>query len=116
MMKKIREKSFHACINSSLRLLTLLPFIFLASNPADAEIVIDGELKETEWQQAETFEDFVVTRPFSLEAPTYKTKVMIYSDWRAFMLALLINNPWRPGIGENTTVTCLDKITTGMWL
>ena len=72
-MKKIRQNSF-------LYLLVLLPVIFLAFNPVNAEIVIDGELNETEWQQAETFEDFVVTRPFSLEAPTYKTKVMIYSE------------------------------------
>ena len=93
MTKKIREKSFHACINSSLRLLTLLPFIFLASNPAGAEIVIDGELNETEWQQAETFEDFVVTRPFSLEAPTYKTKVMIYSDLKGVYVGFVNQQP-----------------------
>ena len=43
-MKKIRQNSF-------LYLLVLLPVIFLAFNPVNAEIVIDGELNETEWQK-----------------------------------------------------------------
>ena len=86
MTKRIRQDSF-------LYLLVLLPFIFLAFNPARAEIVIDGELNETEWQQAETFEDFVVTRPFSLEAPTYKTKVLIYSDLKGVYVGFVNQQP-----------------------
>ena len=86
MMKKIRQNSF-------LYLLVLLPVIFLAFNPVNAEIVIDGELNETEWQQAETFEDFVVTRPFSLAAPTYKTKVLIYSDLDGIYVGFVNQQP-----------------------
>ena len=86
MTKRIRQDSF-------LYLLVLLPFIFLAFNPARAEIVIDGELNETEWQQAETFEDFVVTRPFSLDAPTYKTKVFIYSDLKGVYVGFVNQQP-----------------------
>jgi hypothetical protein len=86
MMKKIRQNSF-------LYLLVLLPVIFLAFNPVNAEIVIDGELNETEWQQAETFEDFVVTRPFSLAAPTYKTKVLIYSDLEGIYVGFVNQQP-----------------------
>ena len=86
MTKRIRQDSF-------LYLLVLLPFIFLAFNPARAEIVIDGELNETEWQQAETFEDFVVTRPFSLDAPTYKTKVLIYSDLKGVYVGFVNQQP-----------------------
>ena len=71
MMMKIRQNFF-------LSLLALLFFVFLDFNSIHAEIVIDGELNETEWKQAQEIEDFVVTRPFSLEAPTYKTKVLVY--------------------------------------
>ena len=32
-----------------------------------AEIIVDGRLDETEWQQAQRFKNFVETRPFSLK-------------------------------------------------
>ena len=86
MTQKIRQ-------NSSLSLLALLGFVFLGFNPIHAEIVIDWELNETVWIQALEFEDFVVTRPFSLEAPTYKTKVLIYSDLEGIYVGFINQQP-----------------------
>ena len=86
MTQKIRQ-------NSSLSLLALLFFVFLGFNPIHAEIVIDGELNEAEWKQAQAFEDFVVTRPFSLEAPTYKTKVLVYSDLEGIYVGFVNQQP-----------------------
>ena len=86
MMMKIRQNSF-------LSLLALLFFVFLDFNSIHAEIVIDGELNETEWKQAQEIEDFVVTRPFSLEAPTYKTKVLVYSDLEGIYVGFVNQQP-----------------------
>ena len=86
MTQKTRQNSF-------LSLLALLGFVFLDFNPIHAEIVIDGELNETEWKQAQAIEDFVVTRPFSLDAPTYKTKVLIYSDLEGIYVGFVNQQP-----------------------
>ncbi len=86
MTQKTRQDSF-------LSLLALLGFVFLSFNPVHAEIVIDGELNEAEWKQAQAIEDFVVTRPFSLEAPTYKTKVLVYSDLEGIYVGFVNQQP-----------------------
>ena len=51
-----------------------------------AEITVDGRLDETEWKQAQRFESFVETRPFSLKESTHPTEVLILTDEKEFIL------------------------------
>ena len=45
-----------------------------------AEITVDGRLDETEWKQAQRFENFVETSPFSLKKTTHPTEVLVLTD------------------------------------
>ena len=45
-----------------------------------AEITVDGRLDETEWKQAQRFENFVETSPFSLKETTHPTEVLVFTD------------------------------------
>ena len=53
----------------------LIAAAILASADALAEIEIDGELSEPEWQRAQVFTDFRVTQPYTLGTPRYPTEV-----------------------------------------
>ena len=57
----------------------LLILILMVSSPR-AEIIIDGKLNEKEWQDAQVFNDFYVTVPFSLEKTPLETKAFFYSN------------------------------------
>jgi hypothetical protein len=50
----------------------------LATTPrALAAIVADGRLDEPEWQQAQRFDDFATTEPYTLDAPRHGTQAYV---------------------------------------
>ena len=59
-----------------------------------AEIIVDGRLDETEWQQAQRFENFVETRPFSLSESTHPTEVLIITDEKGIYFGFINEQPW----------------------
>lgn len=48
---------------------TLLLGAACVGGPAHAAIVVDGKIEEPEWENAQTYNDFKITEPYSLSAP-----------------------------------------------
>ena len=66
---------------SSLKILIIAVVInAVFSAFTNAAITIDGSLDETEWKQAQRFENFVETSPFSLKETTHPTEVLVLTD------------------------------------
>ncbi len=59
-----------------------------------AEITVDGRLDETEWKQAQRFENFVETSPFSLKETTHPTEVLILTDEKGIYFGFINEQPW----------------------
>ena len=57
-----------------------------------AEITVDGRLDETEWKQAQRFQNFVETSPFSLKETTHPTEVLVLTDEKGIYLGLSTNS------------------------
>ena len=57
------------------RLTTLL--LFSAGASAAQTITVDGQLDEPEWAQAQIFNDFRITEPFTLATPSHTTEVRV---------------------------------------
>lgn len=58
--------------------ISLLAVVLVAAAPhAHATIVADGRLDEPEWQQAQRFDDFAVTEPYTLGAPRHRTEAYV---------------------------------------
>ncbi|SUZ48759.1 uncharacterized protein METZ01_LOCUS1613, partial [marine metagenome] len=93
MTSFLRQINFNFVYDFSRFLVIVFVFIVQFIETAHSTIIIDGELTEAEWTQAQAFEDFVVTRPFSLEAPTYKTKVLVYSDLEGIYVGFVNQQP-----------------------
>ena len=64
-------------------------FILIVMPSIKAEIIIDGKLNEKEWQDAQVFNDFYVTVPFSLEPTPHKTQTLFYSDDSGLYVAFI---------------------------
>ena len=99
-------------------------FLLLLPLFVKANIVIDGNLDEAEWQQAESFDEFFIINPFSLETPDYETKVLIHSDERGIYFGFINQQPietrdrrkhTRDGLRENhdRNVVIIDFDNTG---
>jgi hypothetical protein len=60
------------------RSISCAALLALAPAPcAIAAIVADGRLDEPEWQQAQRFDDFLVTEPYTLGAPRHRTEAFV---------------------------------------
>ena len=59
-----------------------------------AEITVDGRLDETEWKQAQRFENFVETSPFSLKKTTHPTEVLVLTDEKGIYFGFINEQPW----------------------
>jgi len=69
-------------------------FSAIFSAYVSAEITVDGRLDETEWKQAQRFESFVETRPFSLKESTHPTEVLILTDEKGIYIGFINEQPW----------------------
>ncbi len=66
---------------------------FLASAQALAEIRIDGELNEPEWERAQVFTDFRVTQPYTLGAPRYPTEARLLGTPQGIVVGFRCTHP-----------------------
>lgn len=66
---------------------------FLASAAALAEVRIDGELNEPEWERAQVFTDFRVTQPYTLGAPRYPTEARLLGTPQGIVVGFRCTHP-----------------------
>ena len=69
-------------------------FSAIFSAYVSAEITVDGRLDETEWKQAQRFQNFVETSPFSLKESTHPTEVLILTDEKGIYIGFINEQPW----------------------
>ena len=67
--------------------------VFLASAGALAEVQIDGELNEPEWERAQVFTDFRVTQPYTLGAPRYPTEARLLGTPQGIVVGFRCTHP-----------------------
>ena len=60
-------------------LLLAVAIFLMAPGPASAEIRIDGRIDEAQWAEARSFDNFVVTEPWTLHAPSFPTRAKVLS-------------------------------------
>ena len=65
----------------------------LASASALAEVKIDGELTEPEWERAQVFTDFRVTQPYTLGAPRYPTEARLLGTPQGIVVGFRCTHP-----------------------
>ena len=58
-----------------------------------AEIRIDGELNEPEWERAQVFTDFRVTQPYTLGAPRYPTEARMLGTPQGIVVGFRCTHP-----------------------
>jgi hypothetical protein len=73
-----------------LRGVSLLCF---AALPAHAEIVVDGRIDESEWENAIRCEDWRRTVPFARDEPRYRNDVRILSTEHGLAAAFIVDQP-----------------------
>lgn len=58
-----------------------------------AELVIDGLVDEPEWQQAQVFNEFVVTQPFTRAQPDYPCEARMLGTPEGIAVAFVVTQP-----------------------
>jgi hypothetical protein len=71
----------------------LVAAALLAPAGALAEIRIDGELNEAEWERAQVFTDFRVTQPYTLGAPRYPTEARLLGTPQGIVVGFRCTHP-----------------------
>ncbi len=65
----------------------------LLAVPAAAAIRIDGVLDEAEWQQAQRFDEFVVTEPMTTAPSPYRTEALLLTNDEGIYIAFINYQP-----------------------
>jgi hypothetical protein len=65
----------------------------LAALPAHAEIVVDGRIDESEWENAIRCDDWRRTVPFARDQPRYRNDVRILSTEHGLAAAFIVDQP-----------------------
>jgi hypothetical protein len=84
----------------------LLAALLLLPGLGSAEIKVDGKLDESEWTGAQSFRDFVVIDPLTLETPRMPTEVRVLSLPEGLAVSFICDQP--SGETRTRTVTALD--------
>jgi len=71
----------------------LLLALFLFPGSSYSEIKIDGRLDEAEWSNSQSFRDFVVIDPLTLEKPGLATEVKLLSVQEGLAVAFICEQP-----------------------
>jgi hypothetical protein len=85
--------------------------VLLASAHALAEVKIDGELNEPEWERAQVFTDFRVTQPYTLGAPRHPTQVRMLGTPQGIVFGFRCTHP--PGTPRQLAQTPRDADNNG---
>ena len=83
----------------------------LASAGALAEVKIDGELNEPEWERAQVFTDFRVTQPYTLGAPRHPTEARLLGTPQGIVVGFRCVHP--PGTPRQLAQTPRDADNNG---
>jgi hypothetical protein len=88
--------------------IAFLLFIILFALPFNglAEVKVDGHIDELEWAGAQSFRDFVVIDPLTLETPRLATEVKVLSVPEGLAIAFICEQP--SGETRTRTTTPLD--------
>jgi hypothetical protein len=88
--------------------IALLLFFILLARPYNglAEVKVDGRIDESEWAGAQSFRDFVVIDPLTLENPRLATEVKVLSVPEGLAIAFICEQP--SGETRTRTTTPLD--------
>jgi hypothetical protein len=70
----------------------LLALMCLAST-AQATIVVDGRIDESEWDQAQVFDGFVITQPYTLAQPSYPTQARLIGTPQGIAVGFRVAQP-----------------------
>lgn len=73
--------------NSQVLYFLLFSILFISPQVISA-ITLDGILDETEWQQAQHFNQLITVEPYSLLEPTYVSDVLVFSDERGIYFGI----------------------------
>lgn len=73
---------------------------------AEAAITVDGIADEPEWQDAQRFDHFVVTQPYSLATPDYPAEARIVGTPEGIAVAITVQQP--AGVPRQHAVTARD--------
>ena len=74
-----------------------------------AEITVDGRLDETEWKQAQRFEDFLVTAPFSLKKPKQSTVALLLTNEEGIFVAFINEQSMENRFGRKSERDSLEN-------
>lgn len=71
----------------------LVAVALLASIDALAEVTIDGQLTEPEWERAQVFTDFRVTQPYTLGPPSFPTEARMLGTPQGIVVGFRCTHP-----------------------
>ena len=57
------------------------------------DVVVDGQLDEAIWQQAEVIDEFVTTSPYSLAVPEHRTEVRVHTNEAGIYIGITNHQP-----------------------
>jgi hypothetical protein len=63
------------------------------AHSAHAAVVVDGRLDEREWADAQVFDQFVVTQPYTLAPPSYPTQARLISTPEGIAVGFRVAQP-----------------------
>ena len=89
-----------------MKVLLFNVLLFFVCLPVMADFIIDGELDEPQWDQAQVFEGFTTTQPLTLEAPVYKTRALMFSSRKGLYIGFVNEHP--PEITRTRTKKARD--------
>jgi len=76
-----------------LKINILTCLIILLPCAGFAAITMDGQIDEPEWQNAQSFSDFVVTDPLTLAEPCFATRALLMSSQEGLAVAFICEQP-----------------------
>ncbi|WP_448565367.1 DUF5916 domain-containing protein [Thalassotalea ganghwensis] len=66
-------------------------------------MIIDGQLNEAQWQNAQVINNFVTTKPYSLTTPEYQTEVRVLSNEQGIYIGIKNQQPKATQISTRTS-------------
>lgn len=107
-INRIVSASSPAMKKQSALIISLLAALFFMLDPALAELKIDGRLEESDWENAQSFRDFVVISPLTYGTPKFPTEARILSTPEGIAVAFICDQP--SGESRTRTITQRDAM------
>ena len=85
-------------MNKLIKIFAFLPFFLSAASYS--AIDIDGNLSESEWDNADILENFLTVFPYDKSNPEYKTKVKYFSNEKGIYFGVINEQPFETQIAQ----------------